>query len=259
VIKIVREFNLINEKGQTFSLMDIENYCLLTEPEGLGCSFYSEYQQVNNSFIKNVQKIEQGQPGGIANFKNYDNYASFVNFIMSAKLLKLQYKIPQKNRTAIYYKDIALKELTKTQKQPNGIISEEIVFDALSIWYEENNFIYNIEEITDELRWDFAWDSVFTDYENRSVLFENNGHVEAPFLLEMAGYILNPTISIFVENEIVNKLSLEVTIEEGEKLIYSTKDNKLQIYKVLSDGTTVNLFDILDLNNINFFKLPIRL
>ena len=30
--KVVREFNLINEKGQTFSLMDIKNYCLLTEP-----------------------------------------------------------------------------------------------------------------------------------------------------------------------------------------------------------------------------------
>lgn len=29
---MVREFYLQNEKGQEYSLMDIKNYCLLTEP-----------------------------------------------------------------------------------------------------------------------------------------------------------------------------------------------------------------------------------
>lgn len=29
---VVREFYLRNEKGQEYSLMDIKNYCLLTEP-----------------------------------------------------------------------------------------------------------------------------------------------------------------------------------------------------------------------------------
>ena len=29
---VVREFKLVNEKGQEYSLMDIENYALLTEP-----------------------------------------------------------------------------------------------------------------------------------------------------------------------------------------------------------------------------------
>lgn len=29
---MVREFYLLNEKGQEYSFMDIENYCLLTEP-----------------------------------------------------------------------------------------------------------------------------------------------------------------------------------------------------------------------------------
>jgi len=29
---VVREFYLQNEKGQEYSLMNIENYCLLTEP-----------------------------------------------------------------------------------------------------------------------------------------------------------------------------------------------------------------------------------
>ena len=29
---MVREFKLINEKGQEYSLMNIKDYCLLTEP-----------------------------------------------------------------------------------------------------------------------------------------------------------------------------------------------------------------------------------
>ena len=96
---MVREFNLINEKGQTFSLMDIKDYCLLTEPSGLGYNYSSEYEQIENSFISNVRKIEQGQINGIVNFTNYDNYTKLVDFIEGSETLKFQYIIPQKEKT----------------------------------------------------------------------------------------------------------------------------------------------------------------
>ena len=255
---MVREFYLINETGQTFSLMDINHYCLLTEPEGLGCSYYTEHHQINNSFIPNVKRIEQGIIGGTLNFINYDNYTKFVNFAASAKSLKFQYKIPKSDHISNYYRNVVFKSITKTQKLINGFLSEQVIFEATTLWYEENNFIYRVEEIEDELRWDFEWDSVFTDYENRSVLFDNTGHTEAPFLLEMGGYILNPTISVYRDNELINELSLEITIEEGEKLIYCTRDNECEITKLTANGTKIKLFDSLDLNNDNnFFKLPI--
>ena len=38
---MVREFKLINEKGQEYSLMDIENYCLLTEPSRIGIFLFT--------------------------------------------------------------------------------------------------------------------------------------------------------------------------------------------------------------------------
>lgn len=255
---MVREFNLINEKGQKFSLMDIKDYCLLTEITGLGFRYNTEYSRIENTYTRNIRELEQGQSGGVVNFLNYDNYEKFANFILIAENLKLEYKIPQKNKIAKYYRDIEIQSLEKTEIQTNGIISEPIEFSCLSLWYEENKFIYTVEEIDDELRWDFEWDSRFTDYENRSVTFENNGHEEAPFLLEMGGYILNPAISVYVNKEKVNELKLDITINENEKLIYSTKDNELLLYKQLADGTMQNLFNTLDLNNINFFKLPKR-
>ena len=39
----VREFKLVNEKGGQYSLMDIRNYCLLTDPSGLGVDFDLNY------------------------------------------------------------------------------------------------------------------------------------------------------------------------------------------------------------------------
>lgn len=56
---MVREFKLLNESGQSFSLMDIENAVLLTEPNGLGYSYETEYERVGTSFIANVRNIAQ--------------------------------------------------------------------------------------------------------------------------------------------------------------------------------------------------------
>ena len=57
---MVREFVLLNEKNQMFSLMDIENYCLLTEPAGLGMAYESEYERLNNIFVTKLRNLQQG-------------------------------------------------------------------------------------------------------------------------------------------------------------------------------------------------------
>lgn len=255
---MVREFKLVNEKGQEYSLMNIKDYCLLTEPNGLGYSYSTEYERLGTTFIANLRKVEQGQINGMANFFKYGNYKSFIDFIESAEKLKFSYKIPFEQGVKEYFKDVEIQSLSKSEIQTNGLISESIVFDCLSLWYEENNITYTVENIADELRWDFDWDARFTDYENRNLVFENKGHVEAPILLEMSGYILKPCISVFVNKEKIYELKLDTTIEEGEKLMYCTKDTELLLYKVHTDGTIENLFNYLDLNNTNFFKLPKR-
>lgn len=255
---MAREFSLINEKGQKFSMNNINDYCLLTTPSGLGMSYSTEYKQLGNTFIENLRNLERGQIAGVASFSSYDNYKKLVDFIESAEKLKFLYKVPYEQGIKEYFKDVNIQSLPKSEILTNGLISESIVFDCLSLWYEENNITYTVENIADELRWDFDWDARFTDYENRNLVFENKGHVEAPILLEMSGYILKPCISVFVNKEKIYELKLDTTVEEGEKLIYCTKDTELLLYKVHTDGTIENLFNYLDLNNTNFFKLPKR-
>ena len=74
----VREFKLVNEKGKQYSLMDINNYCMLTDPKGLGIEFVSNYESLGKSFIESTNKIYQGKISGIANFRYYDNYKELV-------------------------------------------------------------------------------------------------------------------------------------------------------------------------------------
>lgn len=254
---MVREFKLVNEKGQEYSMMDIRNYCLLTEPNGLGISYSTEYEQLGNTFISNLRKIEQGQISGIVNFLNYDNYKNFVDFIEKSEELKFSYKIPFKNGTKEYFKDVNIQSLTKTEIQKNGVISETIVFDCLSLWYEQTIAIYRIEAKENEIRWDFEWDSRFADYDTRNLQYINEGHVESPILVEISGHVVNPRIELYVEGELYQTVTFTVDIEEYEKLLYGTKENDFYINRQKTDGTLESLFslDVIDFENDNVIRL----
>lgn len=255
---MVREFKLINEKGQEYSLMDIYNYCLLTEPSGLGYQYSTEYEQLGSTFIANLRRLEQGRIEGIVNFLNYDNYKKFVDFIERAETLKFSYKIPFKESFKEYFKDINIQNLTKTQIQTNGVISENITFDCLSLWYEQTTAIYTIEPKENEIRWDFRWDSKFTDYDTRSLQYINEGHIEAPVLIEISGHVVNPCIELYVEGQLYQTVTLKTEIAEYEKLLYGTKENDFYINRQKTDGTTESLFslDVIDFENDNVIRLP---
>lgn len=258
---MVREFNLINEKGQTFSLMDIYNAFLLTEPQGLGYGYNAEYQQLGNTFIENLRTIQQGQITGTANFLEYDNYKTFVDFVEGAENLRFGYKIPYRDgSTKEYFKDISFQNITKTQKQINGIFSETVTFDCLSLWYEENTVIYSITPQTNEIRWDFMWDSRFTDYDTRNLQYINQGHTDAPILVEMDGHLVNPKIELYVDGELYQSVEINVEIQEYEKLLYGTRENDFYIMKQNTDGTTTSLFDLNHINfeNDNVIRLPVN-
>ena len=241
---MVREFKLVNEKGQEYSLMDIENYCFLSEPSGLGYSYNTEYEQIDEVFFSNLRKIQQGQINGTVNCLYYENYRALVDFIESSEKLRFSYKIPFKDRQKEYFKDINIQSLEKTQVNTNGVISEPIVFDCLSLWYEENTTVYTIEPVSNEIRWDFKWDSRFTDYNTRSLQFINEGHVEAPVLIEFTGKVINPKIQLYVEGRLYQELKFNTTINEYEKLLYCTKKNEFYINRQKTDGTLEDLYDL---------------
>lgn len=255
---MVREFKLKNEKGQEYSLMDIENYCLLTDPSGLGYQYSTEYEQIGSTFIENLRKLEQGQIVGIANFSKYDNYKKLVDFIECSESLKFVYRIPFENETKEYLKEVNIQSILKTQIQTNGILSETVTFDCLSLWYEKTTAIYNMKAQGNEIRWDFKWDSKFANYDVRRLKIINNGHIEAPIVAEIEGPVKNPKISLYIEGELYQEVPFDVEILEYEKLLYSTKEGEFYIDRQKTDGTIESLFEeeVIDIANDNIVKLP---
>ena len=145
--------------------------------------------------------------------------------------------------------------LTKAKYGTDGVLKVPVMFNAKSLWYEAKEVVYTIDSVTNELRWDFAWDAVFASYDNRNIIFDNKGHAEAPFKLELNGEVVSPIITILEDDVEVKKLDLTgLTVATGETFIYNTKDTEQEIVKV-SENVTTNLFDFLNPNFINFYKL----
>ena len=120
--------------------MDCENHCLLTDPSGLGISYSNTYIKAQNTFVKATEDIEQGVFNGTINTKKYDNILALVNFIENAGKLKLAYRVPYDTGVVEYFRDIDFKDLGKSEKKTNGIISEPISFNLLTFWYTYYTF-----------------------------------------------------------------------------------------------------------------------
>ena len=246
------------KNGKKYSLMDIYNYCLLTEPTGLGYSYNIEYEQLGNTFITNLRKIEKGQINGIINFLKYDNYKKFIDFIESSEELKFAYKIPFENGEKEYLKDIVIQSITKTEIQPNKVISESIVIDCLSLWYEKSITVYSMTSQEDEIKWNFKWDSKFANYNVRRLNYINEGHTEAPIVVRMGGNLVNPKIQLYVEGELYQDVTFNVELDEYEGLLYCTKENEFYLKKENVDGTYEDLFnlDVIDPEVDNVIRIP---
>lgn len=245
----VREFKLVNEKGQEYSLMDIKNACLLTNPSGLGFQYENQYEQLGNTFVKSISKVSQTKVTGQVNFLKYENYRKLVDFITSSEKIRISYKVPYDTGTREFFKDVSVDMLNKSDKSQNGVLSENISFTSLSLWYEKLQTVYEVGNVDNELRWNFKWDSKFEGYDVRRLQYINTGHVDASIQVVINSNVKNPKIELLINNDIVQTVEINTNIEEDERLLYSSKENEFYIKKIMSDGTEENL---LNLDTINF-------
>lgn len=254
----VRRFLIENEKGQQFRLDNLNEGCFLTSPGNLGYSYSIDFVQLGFEFIENNRKIEQSNPNGIAYFRSYDKIKEFVDFIESSLKLKWLYIVPFETGERTYYRDVILKKIEKTEKKGKWLACP-VEFASKSLWYEQNETIFKIETYEDEMRYNYRWNSRYIDYNIRAIQFNNKGHIEAPFQVEIDGFVQNPSISIFIDDEEFASIKIPITIKEYEKLLYSSKTGEIYIQKQNTDGTLENLWkqEYIDIQKQNIFKLPL--
>lgn len=81
----------------------------------------------------------------------------------------------------------------------------------------------------------------------------NSGDVEMPLRIEFRGEATNPEITLTNTNE---RIKVNTTIEEDEKLIINTEYGNKSVIKVAADGTQTSAYNLITTDS-SFFSLPI--
>lgn len=254
----VREFKLVNEKGQEYSFMDIKNATMMTNPDGLGISFDGEYERQGYTYTEVSKNISELSINGTLNFLNYDNYRELSQFLFTSEILRFSYTIPYDNGSKTFLKDVSFISLSKTEKEVDGILKCNVSFKHLSLWYEENQKEYSINAESNSMVWDFKWDPRFIDFSKRKLDYVNAGHVPATIDLFINGPVRNPVIELYIDNELIQSIPITTEIQSYQKLHYCSKEHEFVIEKILEDGTKVSLFNLetIQFANNNVLKIP---
>lgn len=251
----MRKFYLENENGTRWDLNG-PTKGMLTDPDGLGYGFNTSYSMIGHSFIRNYMREKQQEITGTIIFGAADPYTvcnQFLNYVNSAKSLKLIYK----TSAGEYYRDVDLVNLKKTEIERSRVLECPVSFLCRGLFYSNQTDRFVVTRSEGELRWDFRWPARFNDYSQRRVLINNNGHVPAAFELEIYGYCENPVVTVMQNGSEVARVVFETVLQQDEKILYSSVDGNLYCYRIGEDGQAVNFADSLDINQTNFFKLPV--
>lgn len=256
----IRNFYLENEKGNKIDFQSFDGEIFLYKVSGLGYEENISYEQVGDTFVPTNKQLVQKPIEGTLEFdeNSYDEYHKFVNFVNRSKNLKLIY-VPKLSNRIEFYRDIDFVKIDKTEEDDFGILSCPISMIPKTLWYKKEDVKIKLTSTPNEVRWDFKWDSIFIDYDNKNITYENKGHTKSAIQVVMNGYIKNPTITVYQDEEKIYELKIEIEIQEYEKYLFSSKDGELYIKKQNTDGTYENLFKnpYIDIKNINIFKLPL--
>ena len=253
---MIRQFTLINEYGQSYSLNNVQSGIMLN-PSGLGYSISRNYTLFGSEWIRSDNQINQTAISGTIYFGSdspYERAHEFVEFVMTSADLTLSYTTP----AGTYYKDVDINKYSKSEIGTSGFLECEVELVPKTLWYLPNNQIIKLETVAGTgLRFTFTLPNLFQNYTNGTVTVENNGHVPAPFKASIEGPISNPSIVLMQNGTDVAKLEVTADIASGKTLEYSSKDGNIYLYIDNGDGTRTDLATSLDITNQNIFKIPI--
>lgn len=251
------KFYLENEYSSQIDLQDDENYCIATDVSGLGVEFDAEYIGIGDHFVRNYLNPKQTSLSLNLNFflpDVYDKLQTVSNFLLTASSLYLVYK-PDLTSDIEYRREVDITSYLKNGVK-DGYLCYTLTLAPTSLFYYKKSTRFEITELDGEKRYDFTWDAAYNDYSSRSLVISGSNHVEVAFALEINGYTENPMIEILDGDDVLYSLTFPITLQEGEKILYSSLDQNLYVMYQDADGNTTNLFNEFDLETNVFFKIP---
>ena len=254
---MVRQFKLRNEYSREYNL-NLPNTAFLYEPEGLGYEMDYSFMRLGFSWVRNYMKDKQMEISGSVIFtavSPYEAAADFLRFIRTSSKLTLVYT----TKAGEYLRDVDLVSYEKTEIGEGNVLQCPIKLVTRGLWYSNNvtRFSVSVDSQGDVLRYPYKFPSRFQSVVGGSVAISNDGSVEAPFTAVFYGAIVNPSMILLVDGVETARIDITGEADAGETLNYSSVDGDLYIYADDGNGNKTNLISGLNINNDNFFKIPI--
>ena len=249
----MRKFYIENEIHERFSLWG--NRVFMVDPDGLGIKHDASYIRIGTSFLRNKINVSQSKIGGKIEFIDpgaNKRFNEFYSFCAAASELFLVYDPGDGTE---YIRNIDILEAGKTERT-GATLPISVEFACKSLYYLRNNNRFTFEESENEKRYDYRYDFTYGDYGTYAAMFNNNGHVDAPFECIINGYCVNPSIQIMKDDRTLYEVQFPVAVEDGEFIRYSSRDGMLEATLVSGENET-NLMNLLDITKDNFFKFPV--
>ena len=253
-----RRFYLENALNQRYSLQDLKNAALLTSPAGLGLSMTRTYELTGNAARCVDERFTVRSFTAVIVFNEtnaYDSYRTLVNYIAASGGMKLVYAPRFESTSGEFLADVEVENLSKSEVR-SGCMECDVVLTLKSAWYKRDSLRLVAEKTETELRYDRMYEYIYSDFSTDAMEIINDGHFEAPLLLEAEGELVNPRLQLFVDGTLRSELVVTTVIESGQTLVYCTKDDGLTLTKRLADGSEESLIGCISVENDNFFKLP---
>lgn len=244
-------YSLINENNEWLSLSNFKETALIPSFYGVGYEHDETYVRVGNSYRLENREIKQGQLSGRIVFKEYSKYLELIEYLEDSESLRLIYKPIDTE----YYRDVIFQGITGVVVK-GAVVECDINFNCKGLYYTQDDRRFTLEAIEGESRWPLPFPFTFNDYSNISITYNNRGHTDSEFVVEIYGYTEKPELKLFIDGVLKYKVSFNVTIQEGEKLLYSAKDGNNYVAIQRADGSQEYIPNCLNLESDNFFKIP---
>lgn len=221
--KLLRKFNLYNNKDEKINLTSAKPFSFLAEPGGLGFLKNIEYHKYTNTQKIKKENYEFEPISGSLVFLNYSEYNKFAKFIIDSPL-KLEYNLGFDR----IFVDVLVSSLEKTEFS-EGYLNCPIVFERLSFFYKDNKTEKLEVSENGGKQYNYIYDYNYSRGSNNFLDVVNKGDKPTHPKITIIGPVLNPVYEILKGDKIISSGKIFIKVEDNEKIVIDSEPFKASI------------------------------
>lgn len=223
----MRKFYIEDSTGFRYGLNG-EQDIWLTEPNGLGASFYTSYAEIGGGFFKPVYSdASQGAVTGNITFLTdvYGAYQTFTTWLMKASALFLIYQPTDTE----YRAQVKVNFISKSEINRGRWMTVPMSFSLTTPWYAPSPVSLDIVPTpADVMRYSFRYDLArygASAAGNMTAVVQSTGHIPASFDFTYVGELVNPAITLTGQGSgtVYGRIGIATSLAPGDTLEVSTR------------------------------------